>query len=72
MRISDLITGRSDRRSYVGEMELALEKISTANSDCNPNRQAQLRGWTEYGLAVAIARRSKGSIPDRPDEARMV
>lgn len=72
MRIPNLITGRTARRSYVGELELAIQRICCANHDKNPNRYTQIAGWTKYGLSVAIARRSGEPIPERPDEARMV
>ena len=55
------------KRTYVGEMEWALEQINSANHDRNPNRQAQLQAAIKYGLAVAVARRGYESIPERPD-----
>lgn len=55
------------KRTYIGEMEWALEQINSANHDRNPHRMAQLAAATNYGLAVAIARRSKLPIPPRPD-----
>lgn len=45
MKNPNLITGRTARRSYVGELELALEKICCANHDRNPNRQAQIASY---------------------------
>lgn len=61
-----------DRRTYVGELEWALEQANVVNHDQNPNRAAQLGAALKYGLAVAIARRSKEPIPPRPNikEAR--
>jgi hypothetical protein len=59
-------------RTYVGELEWALEQILSANSDRNPNRQAQLDAAVKYGLSVAIARRSGESIPPRPDMKRIM
>lgn len=51
------------KRTYVGEMEWALNQINLANHDQNPNRQAQISESLKYGLAVAIARRSKEKLP---------
>lgn len=54
------------KRTYISELVWALEQIAVAiNSD--RNRQAQLRTATDYGLAVAAARRSRGQLPRRPD-----
>lgn len=61
-----------DKRTYVGEMEWALNEAYGANSDRNPNRQAQITAALQYGLAVAIARRSKEPIPPRPDMKKAI
>ena len=63
---------KKDRRSYAEEMALALNQVYVANSDRNPNRQAQINGWLMYGLAVSIARRGHEPIPERPDTKQMV
>ncbi len=55
------------KRTYVGELEWALDRIHVANSDRNPNRAAQIAAAVEYGLAVGIARRSRAPMPERPD-----
>jgi hypothetical protein len=55
-----------DKRTYIGEMHLAIQKASTANHDRNPNRQAQVSGWLQYGMAVYIAKLGKEPIPPRP------
>lgn len=60
------------KRTYVGEMAWALEAINSAHHDRNPNRAAQIDMAVKYGLAVAIARRSKDPIPHRPDMTRAV
>lgn len=60
------------RRTYVGEMEWALGQIRSAFHDRNPNRQAQVDTAVNYGLAVAIARRSKEPLPERPDMKRAI
>ena len=57
---------QQDRRTYVGEMELALDMARARNGDRNPDRFAQVDGWLEYGLRVAIARRGHSAIPPRP------
>lgn len=54
-------------RSYFGEPSWALEQINIVNHDRNPNRQAQLKRITDYGLKVAIAKRSHEPLPERPD-----
>jgi len=55
------------KRTYVGEIEWALEQVGVFNHDRNPNRFAQVTAAVNYGLAVGIARRSKLPIPLRPD-----
>ena len=57
---------RKDRRTYMEEMALALNKAYAANHDRNPNRKAEVDGWLLYGLEVAIARRGHLPIPKRP------
>lgn len=57
----------ADRRTYAGEMEWALTQIIVAHNDRNPHRAAQIDAAVKYGLAVAIARRSKEPIPPRPN-----
>lgn len=59
-----------EKRTFVGEMEWALNQINAAQSDRNPHRAAQLRVAVDYGLAVAIARRSKDKLPERPDMSK--
>lgn len=56
-----------DKRSYASEMELALDMAKTANHDKNPNREAEVNGWLNYGLAIALARRSHAPMPQRPE-----
>ncbi len=58
------------KRTYVGELEWALEQILMANSDRNPNRSAQVDAALQYGLAVAINRRGHEPLPPRPDMER--
>jgi hypothetical protein len=60
------------KRSYVGELEWVIDQIHCANHDRNQNRQAQLDCLTKYGMLVAIARRSKEPIPERPDYLKSV
>ncbi len=60
------------KRTYVGEMEWALAQVDARNGDRNPNRAAQVTAAVEYGLAVAIARRSREPMPPRPDLDRKV
>ena len=55
------------KKTYIGEMEWALQEINCRNHDQNPSRFAQVNKATQYGLEVAIARRSKDPIPPRPD-----
>ena len=55
------------KRTYVGELELAIDKALVANHDRNPNRYAEVNGWLSYGLSVAIARRGKEPLPERPE-----
>jgi hypothetical protein len=62
----------SERRTYCGEMEHALNQACNANHDRNPNRYAQVNGWLNYGIAVAIARRSKEPLPDRPQNEELI
>jgi hypothetical protein len=62
----------SERRTYCGEMEHALQQANIANHDRNPNRCAQVNGWLSYGIAVAIARRSKEPLPDRPQKEKLI
>lgn len=62
----------TDRRTYVGELEHALQMANSAHHDRNPNRYAQVQGWIDYGLAVAISRRSKSLIPERPKQENMI
>lgn len=57
----------TDRRSYAEEMALALNRAYSANHDRNPNRMAEVTGWLQYGLSVAIARRGHEPIPPRPE-----
>ena len=56
-----------ETRTYVGEMEWALNQAYVQNHDRNPNRAAKVTAALQYGLAVCIARRSHDSLPDRPD-----
>lgn len=56
-----------EKRTYIGEMEWALQQIHSEDHDRNPNRYARCHAAAMYGLAVAIARRSKEPIPPRPD-----
>lgn len=60
------------KRTYVGELEWALGQVNCAHNDRNPNRAAQIDAAVRYGLAVAIARRSKEPIPERPDMKKAV
>lgn len=60
------------KRTYFGEMAWALEQVNCANNDRNQNRFAQVDTATRYGLAVAIARRSKLPIPPRPDVKKAI
>ncbi len=59
------------RRTYVGEMEWALQEINIRNHDRNNNRQAHVQAATRYGIAVANARRSRAPLPERPDMKRI-
>jgi len=59
-------------RTYVGEMELALEEANMANNDRNPNQHAQVYGWLEYALDVVIAKRSREKMPERPNKESMI
>lgn len=62
-----------DKRTYVGEMEWALnEAYAVGSNDRNPHRQAQLMAALQYGLAVGIARRSKEPMPPRPDMKKAI
>ena len=61
------VANDSDRRTYVGEMAMAIQRAMSANHDRNPNRCAQVNGWLEYGFAVEIARRGHEPIPARPN-----
>lgn len=58
---------RRVRRSYAEEMAWAINQAYCANSDRNPNRNAQVTGFLLYGNEVAIARRGHEPIPQRPD-----
>lgn len=64
--MNEPIKPKRDRRSYAEEMALALNKAYCANHDRNPNRMAEVTGWLQYGLSVAIARRGHEPIPARP------
>lgn len=61
-----------DRRTYVGELEWALQQIGCAHSDRNPNRAAQIQAFVDYGLAVARAKRGREPIPPRPVKANLI
>lgn len=61
-----------DKRTYVGELEWALEQINLAHHDRNANRAAQIDGMVKYGLEVARARRSKEPMPPRPKRENFV
>lgn len=63
-----MMNPKKDRRSYAEEMALALNKAYSANHDRNPNSMAEVTGWLQYGLSVAIARRGHEPIPPRPTE----
>jgi len=65
-----MTTGK--RRTYVGELEWALGQIRLQFHDRNPHRQARVTAALDYGLAVAIARRSHEPLPDRPNMERIV
>lgn len=41
------------KRTYVGEMEWALQEINTRNHDRNPNRIVQVTAAVQYGIQVA-------------------
>ena len=56
------------RRSWIGELEHALSMARASNHDRNPNRQAEVDGWLDWGLKVAIARRGHDPIPLRPTQ----
>jgi hypothetical protein len=60
------------KRTYVGEMEWALQQVNARNGDRNPNRQAQVSAAVEYGLKVGVARRGRMPLPERPDLDRAV
>ncbi len=59
---------KRDRRSYAEEMALAINRAMGAMHDRNPNRQAEVMGWLNWGHSVAIARRGHEPIPARPTE----
>lgn len=61
-----------ERRTYVGEMEWALEMINSRNQDRNPNRFVQVDAATKYGLQVAICRRSHEPLPERPKLDKLI
>ena len=60
------------KRSYVGEMAWAIEKARGSNHDRNPNRQAQVDGYLDYGFNVELARRDHRPLPARPEKEHMV
>lgn len=55
------------RRTYVGELEWALQQVNSRFHDRNPNRQAQVSAALRYGLEVASCRRGGEPMPERPD-----
>ena len=55
------------KRTWVGDLEWALQQVNSRNHDRNPNRQAQVSAAVDYGLRVALARRCKEPIPKRPN-----
>ncbi len=55
------------KRSYVGELEWSISQIRRANSDRNPNREAQLQRALEYASEVSVARAGHEALPQRPD-----
>lgn len=57
----------AEKRTFAGEMEWALQQINSRMHDRNPNRHAQLQAAVNYGLAVALARRCRDGMPERPD-----
>ncbi len=63
---------KKQKRSYVGEMEWALDEINVAHNDRNPNRAAQINAAVKFGLAVAVARRNKEPLPLRPDMKKVM
>lgn len=54
------------KRTYVGELEFALNSIRSSFHDRNPNRQAMVDAALAYANAVSIARRSRLPLPPRP------
>jgi len=60
------------KRTYLGEMEWALNQAYVLNNDRNSNREAQVTAALKFGLDVAIARRSDEPVPERPDLSKVV
>ncbi len=57
----------TERRSYAGELEWAIDQIGARNHDRNRNRMAQVSAAVQYGQLVGLARRSKRPLPERPN-----
>jgi hypothetical protein len=54
------------KRTYVGELEWAIDQIRRVFSDRNPNREAQVQAALAYAQEVSSARTGSERIPERP------